>query len=229
MPTRHDKPSLHGRFLTFEGIDGCGKTTQADRLVERIRARGLTVLQTREPGGTTIGEALRAVLLDGRHSAMTPRCELLLYLADRAQHVGEVIAPALARGELVVCDRFHDATVAYQQHGRGLDLGSLEAFIEREVLLVRPHLTFWLDVDVAEARRRIAQRNHARGSATGAGCTGDESRLDSAESAFHQRVRAGYEAIWQAEPERVVRIDAARGVEAVAGDIWARLEERYGL
>src|SRR5574341_782941 len=111
-----------GDFITFEGIDGCGKTEQARRLAARLRGLGVAVAETREPGGTAIGRGLRAVLLDSVHAGMTPECEVLLYLADRVQHLAEVIRPALLRGETVICDRYHDATLAYQHHARGLDM-----------------------------------------------------------------------------------------------------------
>lgn len=227
------RPGLRGRFVTFEGIDGCGKTTQAQRLAERLRAAGHPVLETREPGGTEIGRQLRAVLLDAAHAAMQPGCELLLYLADRVQHLHEVIRPALARGDVVLCDRYHDATVAYQGHARGLDLQVLGDFIAAEVGRTPPDTTFWLDVPVPVAQARIAGRTAAR--AAGQSATeaarqaGAESRLDTAAVAFHERVRAGYAAIHAAEPGRVMRIDAGADPDALHARIWASLTERYDV
>jgi dTMP kinase len=220
------KPGMRGRFLTLEGIDGCGKTTQARLLAGRLRAAGLPVLETREPGGTEIGRQLRAVLLRADNAALAPLTELLLFLADRVQHLREVIRPALARGEVVVCDRFHDATVAYQGHARGLDLAPLEPFLRAEVLTPRPDVTFWLDLPVALARERIAARGGAQGAA---GSAADESRLDASAAAFHEKVRAGYAAIQAAEPGRVLRVDAAPAPEALHARIWALLGERYDV
>jgi dTMP kinase len=229
LTARHRKPSLRGRFLTFEGIDGCGKTTQAQMLAGRLRGAGLPVLETREPGGTAIGEQVRAVLLRGDNSEMTPQCELLLYLADRVQHLAQVIRPALAEGTVVLCDRYHDATVAYQQHGRGLALEGLRDFLAAEVHATAPHLTFWLDLPVEAAQARIARRNDGPHPPGAPPFRGDESRLDSAAAAFHERVRNGYAAIRAAEPERVLRIEAARAPGHIAAEIWKQLEARYDV
>ena len=218
------KPPLRGRFITFEGIDGCGKTTQATRLAERLRERQIPVAGTREPGGTSIGQQVRAVLLSPDNAAMEPSCELLLYLADRVQHLTQVIRPALERGEVVVCDRFHDATVAYQHYGRGLELTPLQGFIEAEILSMAPDVTFWLDVEVATAQARIAARNEGT-----AGEAPNESRLDAASRNFHQRVRDGYAAICRAEPRRVQRIEAAGDPDTLHGEIWRLLEARYDV
>lgn len=221
------RPSLRGRFLTLEGIDGCGKTTQARLLAERLRAAGPTVCETREPGGTVIGRQLRALLLHPDSSDLEPVPELLLFLADRVQHLRQLIRPALARGEVVLCDRFHDATVAYQGHARGLGpaLDALAPFLRAEVLNTPPHTTFWLDIAPSLAAERIAARALTQGTAQG----GEESRLDAAERGFHERVRAGYAAIAAAEPGRVLRIAADGDPEAVHGRIWALLRERYDV
>ena len=241
------KPPLRGRFITFEGIDGCGKTTQATRLAERLRERQIPVAGTREPGGTSIGQQVRAVLLSPDNAAMEPSCELLLYLADRVQHLAQVIRPALERGEVVVCDRFHDATVAYQHYGRGLELTPLQGFIDAEILSTAPDLTFWLDLDVKSAGIRRASRNPPgqlplmegfvaevpekeiakRSRAQSAEM--NESRLDALAVDFHQRVREGYAAICRAEPQRVQRIEAAGDHDTLHGEIWRLLEARYDV
>jgi dTMP kinase len=206
----------------------------------------LPVLETREPGGTAIGRQLRAVLLNADNTALAPGTELLLFLADRVQHLREAIRPALARGEVVVCDRFHDATVAYQGHARGLDLAPLGDFIHREILTPPPDVTFWLDLDVQRAAIRRATRNRPDQLALLEEIADDEqprsviaarsgkqpievseSRMDAAERDFHARVRAGYAAIAAGAPQRVVRIAAEDGPEALHARIWAHLEARY--
>lgn len=215
------RPSIQGKFITFEGIDGCGKSTQAQRLAQRLRANGHAVLETREPGGSKIGGQLRAVLLNPDNHEMVPNCELLLYLADRVQHLETVIRPALKRGETVICDRFHDATVAYQQYGRGLELGALQQFLEKEVYTTPPDTTCWLALELDTALGRILERNQG-------GALRHESRLDDAERAFHERVREGYVAIHAAAPERVLRIEAGGDAAEIQQDIWNQLSVRYG-
>lgn len=217
--------SLRGRLVTLEGIDGCGKTTQAGLLEAQLTAWGLPVHLTREPGGTAVGARLRQVLLDPAHAGMAPYCELLLYVADRVQHLHETIRPRLERGEVVLCDRFHDATVAYQGYGRGLDLSLLAPLLEREVLAVRPALTLWIDVPARRAVARIAQRRREAG---GEG-PDPEARLENEPGAFHERVVEGYRAIHAAEPERVVRIDGEVDVAAVHQAILQALRERFDL
>ncbi len=209
---------LAGAFITLEGIDGCGKSTQARRLAERLRAGGADLLTTREPGGTAVGQALRALLLDRDQAALLPPVELLLYLADRVQHLGEVIRPALTAGRTVLCDRYHDATVAYQQHGRGLDFGPVAALVAQHIAPTRPDLTLWLDVDVATAQGRIAGRN-----------SGGGDRMDGERTEFHERVRAGYRSLHEAHPERIVRVDAAADESTVAAAVWRVMEARFDV
>jgi len=217
---------MGGLFITFEGIDGCGKSTQARMLGERMRAEGLPVLETREPGGTEIGNQMRRILLDEANTALVPKAELLLYLADRVQHLEECILPALRAGQTVLCDRYHDATVAYQQYGRGLSLESLRGFIEPEIMAHPPHLTFWMDITPAEARTRMEERARTDASQAGQG------RFDLAHADFHDRVRAGYQALYAAHPGRIVRLDAAgtrEEIHALVWDtVWATMEERRG-
>ena len=197
--------STPGIFLTLEGDDGVGKSTQADLLASWLEQRGCTVLRVHEPGGTRLGEKIRTLLLDREDDAMTPLAELLLFEAARAQVMDEVIEPALARGEVVVCDRFTDSTLAYQGYGRELgaslvrptnDLACGGRYPDRTLLLV-------LDDDVA--RERVESR-----SADGAG-----DRMESAGDAFRMRLRAGFDEIAAAEPERVRIVDANGSVEQV--------------
>ncbi len=208
---------MPGLFITFEGTEGGGKSTQAARLAERLRALGRAVRVLREPGGTPIGEEIRHTL---KHSeanrAMTPEAELLLMNASRAQLVREVIRPALADGEIVVCDRFHDSTTAYQGHGRQLDLARVKAVIDFAVGDTRPHLTLWLRVplEISEARRTSRQSLQPA----------PRDRFEEADRAFFERVERGYEAIAAAEPRRVQVIDATQGIDAVADAVWRCVE-----
>jgi dTMP kinase len=201
---------VKGIFITFEGTEGGGKSTQIQVLAERLRQMGRTVRVLREPGGTPIGEEIRHTL---KHSeanrAMTAEAELLLMNASRAQLVREIIRPALAAGEIVLCDRFHDSTTAYQGHGRELDLARVKSIIDFAVGETRPDLTLLLDVplEVSEARRlsrQAAQRD----------------RMEEAGRAFFQRVQQGYQSIAGDEPERVRVIDATKSIETVSASIW---------
>jgi dTMP kinase len=209
---------VSGTFLTLEGIEGSGKSTQARRLAEILRRAGTEVLLTREPGGTTLGARLRALLL-AAESPVVPEAELLLYAADRAQHVAETIAPALARGAVVVCDRFLDATLAYQGVARGLGTEAVLALHRRPPLDLRPHRTLLLDLDPETALGRARGRD-ARGGA-------DEGRFEALPLAFHARVREGYLAIAAAEPARV-RVVAGSGTEeAVAARLLEQVRDLF--
>ncbi len=199
---------MRGVLITFEGPEGCGKTTQLGLLVPWLQSQGYPVLSTREPGGTVIGEALRAVLHDPAHREMSPRAEILLYSASRAQIVDEVIRPALEKGYIVLCDRFYDSTYAYQGYGRGLDLEMLRRITQFATRNLVPDLTFFLDIDPAIG----LQRRSASGSLN---------RLDQEALDFHQRVRAGYLALIAEEPQRWVTIPATAPIE----DVQARLRE----
>jgi len=204
---------MPGLFITFEGTEGGGKSTQILRLAERLAGLGFKVRSLREPGGTPLGEEMRHLLKhSAAGSAMTPETELLLMNASRAQLVREVIRPALAAGEMVLCDRFYDSTVAYQGHGRGLALSHVRSVIEIAVGPTRPDLTLLLRVPVAVSEaRRIA-----RG-------TGQRDRFEEADREFFHRVERGFDAIAAVEPERVKVIDATREIEAVAGDVWHQI------
>lgn len=194
-------------FITLEGPEGSGKSTQARLLAAYLRECGRDVVVTREPGGTAIGDQVRTILHDTANTSMSAEAEILLYSASRAQLVSEVIRPGLARGALVVCDRFADSTLAYQGYGRGLDLDELRAITHFATGGLVPNLTILLDIDVS---RGLARRRDK----------GEEmNRLDLEEDAFHRRVRAGYQALSQADTGRWHVVDADRAVAAVHTDL----------
>lgn len=211
---------MRGKFIVFEGVEGCGKSTQLRRLQESLgRSSAFQTLQrqgmvadlitTREPGGTTLGLGLRRLLLDSPgEMAMAPRAELLLYAADRAQHIEERILPALERGSWVLCDRFTDSTVAYQGYGRGLDLALIRKLNQVATAGLVPDLTLWLTLDVAQGLARAQKR-------------GAQDRMEQADLAFHRRVQHGFEVLAQQFPERRAMIDGARPPDAVAAAIYA--------
>jgi dTMP kinase len=201
-----------GLFVTFEGIDGCGKTTQLALLSERLRDAGREVVETVEPGGTGAGRAIRAILLDPRHDALSARTELLLYFASRAQNVSQVISPALKRGAVVLCDRFTDSTVVYQGAGRGLDEATILELHRIACGDIFPDLTILLDIDAETSLARARWRNLETGSA--------ETRMDDEDGAFFERVRAGYLRLASAEPKRIRVVDARGTVDVVAENIW---------
>ena len=211
---------MSGAFVTFEGIEGSGKSTQAGRLSERLRRAGRDVVLTREPGGTALGRQLRALLL-AAESPVLPEAELLLYAADRAQHVAETIAPALARGAVVLCDRFLDATLAYQGVARGLGSEAVLALHRRAPLDLRPRRTVLLDLDPAVALARARGRDAARGGPL------DEGRFEAEPLDFHRKVREGYLAIAAAEPDRVRVVPAADDPERVESAILQALTDLF--
>ena len=201
-----------GLFLTFEGPEGAGKSTQLAALVRHLHGAGRAVTETREPGGTLLGTQVRRVVLDPELE-MGPLPEFLLYSASRAQLVTEVIRPALARGEAVVCDRYADSTLAYQGYGRGLDLDFLSRVTAEATGGLVPDLTVLLDLDPALGLARAARR-------------GRPDRLEGADLAFHTRVRTGFLALATAEPGRFVVLDATRPVAELSTEIWAAVEAR---
>jgi len=206
------------RFITFEGIEGSGKTTQIQLLSNHLEERGLDHVLTREPGGTPIGDQIRRLVLDPRNTEMTPFCELLLYAAARAQHVEGVIRPALEVGRLVLCDRFKDATFAYQGYGRSIPLDLIDALHDLKTLAVQPDLTLLFDIDAAQALRRARDRDH--------GGAQDQTRFEQEDLAFHQRVRAGYLEMAGQEPERFAVIDALGSVDEVRARVNRAIETR---
>lgn len=202
----------HPRFVSLEGGEGAGKTTVLDALREALRADGVEVVCTREPGGTPLAEMIRALLLDPAHEPPAPETELLLMFAARAQHVRETIRPALERGAWVLCDRFTDSSFAYQGGGRGLDAAFI-AELERRVVGLQPGLTLLLDLDIAAGRARARGRDPS------------PDRIEREHDGFFERVRAAYRARAQAEPRRFRVIDAARPVDEVAATAVAHLRE----
>ncbi len=203
-------------FITFEGPDGCGKTTQIRALFDYLKGQGYPVYLTREPGGTSIGDQIRQVLHDTANVEMLPQTEILLYSASRAQLVGQVILPRLGAGQIVLCDRYADSTLAYQGYGHGLDLETLRVITSFATQDLKPELTIYLDISVEEGLRR-------KRSAFEAG-DAEWNRMDAQEVAFHRRVREGYLRMASADPGRWVIIDAARPVEVVQADVRSRVE-----
>lgn len=209
------------RFITFEGGDGGGKTTQLKALESYLTACGKSCTVTREPGGTSLGKLIRQVLLEvGNQPIMSP-AELFLYLADRAQHVQEVILPALQSGRIVLCDRYTDSTLAYQGYGRGIDLDLLRSLNKIANRGLQPDLTLLLDCPVEVGLSRSAQRQlEARASKS------REDRFEKEEMEFHQRVRAGFLELARAEPDRFCVIDASRSVQEVSEDIRRVVDQK---
>ncbi len=199
-------PAKRGIFITFEGIEGSGKTTQIALLEEYLYRKGEPVLRTREPGGTKIGDAIRHLLLDLSNSKMDPKAELFLYLASRAQHIAEVIRPALESGKTVLCDRFTDATIAYQRYGREIAAVEVEQAAAVAAKGVSPVLTFLLDIEPKKAVARLTGRREIN-------------HLDRESLAFYKRVRDGYLAIARANRKRVMIIPTDRDISNVASEI----------
>jgi len=201
---------MKGCFITFEGPEGGGKTSQIRELYRRLR-NGHDVLLVREPGGTPIGDQIRDVLHDHANVGMLSNTELLLFSASRAQLVGEVIRPALDRGMVVLCDRYADSTYAYQGYGLGLDVNTLRVITDFATGGLAPDLTIYLDLPVEEGlrRKRVAFENGES----------EWNRIDARELAFHKRVHAGYEELVQRDPERWAIVDATQPFEQVAADI----------
>lgn len=204
-------------FITFEGPDGSGKSTQINLIAEHLTCQGYKVLCTREPGGTAIGDQIRQVLHDINNTEMSARAEILLYSASRAQLVEQIILPHLAQGGVVLCDRYADSTYAYQGYGRQLDFETLRLITAFATQGLKPNLTIYLDVPVEEGLRRKSAAN-----ITG---EGEWNRMDQLELAFHQRVRAGYLEMAHQAPERWLIVDASAPVDQINQLICRRLEQ----
>lgn len=205
---------MEGIFITFEGPDGAGKTTQINRLAQTLISRGYEVIMTREPGGTVISDKIRALLLSPDHGEMVDQAEVLLYAASRAQHVHEVIIPALKEGRIVLCDRFIDASIAYQAYGLGIDQNIVEMINHYASSGIAPLRTYMLDISAEESQRRLQHRALSAG--------GDAAALDRIEQkaiAYHRRVREGFLKIARSNEQRVMLLDANRTVEEISRDI----------
>jgi len=207
------------RFITFEGVDGCGKSTQLNLAQAWLEECGMQVLATREPGDTPLGAEIRKLLLDGKFTP-SAECELLLFLADRAQHVHEVIAPALKRGAWVLCDRYSDSTLAYQLAARGLEgvPGALHELLAFAECGERPDMTLWFDLSVDQAMQRMQQRARAGEKST---------RLDDEATGFHAHVAKAFQQQWEADRNRISRIDASPMVADVHLEVRRVIAERW--
>ncbi len=199
-------------FLTFEGIDGSGKSTQMRLLGERLRAAGKPVVENAEPGGTPIGVQIRRILLDAKNQELCPTAELLLYFASRAQAVDELVRPALARGEIVLSDRWTDSTLVYQGCGRGLGAETVLTLDRIACRGLVPDLTIIVDIDLETSLARARVRNTRTESS--------ETRMDEQSLDFHRRVRDAYHALAAAQPERIRLVNGDAAVETVAEEIW---------
>jgi dTMP kinase len=209
-----------GRFITFEGLDGCGKSTHVEKLAIGLRNQGLEVLTTREPGGTEIGERVRGILLDSHTHGLAPLAELALMFSSRAQQISEVILPAINRGVWVICDRFTDSSEAYQGAGRQLGTEAVLTLHRVICLGLQPDLTVLLDSDVAASVARARRRNLTVGGGR------DENRFEQENRAFYERVHQQFQVIAKREMERVVVIDARRSIEDVQLDVIAAVRGR---
>jgi len=197
----------HGLFITFEGLDGSGKTTQIEAFIQHLENSGIAYQLFREPGGTIIGEKIRQILLDKNHTAMLPITELLLYSASRHQLTMNSIHPALQEGRVVICDRFYDSTTAYQGYGRGIDLNLIKQLNRAATASLIPDLTFVLDIELDVRQRRLGNKVL--------------DRLEQETVEFHKRVREGFIQMAHAEPERIVLIEGNRSADDIAGEIWS--------
>lgn len=205
-----------GFFITFEGPDGAGKTTVLQALLPALQELGPEVVATREPGGVAIAEEIRNIILNPAHTEMDDKTELLLFIAARRQHLKENILPPLSEGKILIIDRFIDSSVAYQGFGRGLDVADIHWLNQFATDGLKPDLTLYFDIDSEEGLARIA-RNATR----------DVDRLDMEAVDMHKRVRQGYLSILEAEPERLVKIDASQSLEKVIADAFAVIKERF--
>jgi dTMP kinase len=202
-----------GIFITFEGMDGSGKTTQMHRLAERLRSMGRTVMETVEPGGPPISQKIRRILLDSANQELSPTTEILLYFASRAQNVDQWILPALGRGEIVLSDRFTDSSLVYQGVGRGLGILTVNDLERIACRGLKPDLTILVDVDAEASLARARSRNQAEPHC--------ETRMDDQAIEFHLKVHQAYHALAAAEPERVKLVDGRAGMDDIEREVWS--------
>ena len=202
-----------GIFITFEGMDGSGKTTQMHRLAERLRSMGRTVTETVEPGGPPISQKIRRILLDSANQELSPTTEILLYFASRAQNVDQWILPALGRGEIVLSDRFTDSSLVYQGVGRGLGIPTVNDLERIACRDLKPDLTILVDVDAEASLARARSRNQAEPHC--------ETRMDDQAIEFHLKVHEAYHALAAAEPERVKVVDGRAGIDEIEREVWS--------
>jgi len=224
MTAMHDR----GKFITFEGLDGCGKSTQLKKLATVLRAQGWSVVMTREPGGTPTAEKIRQLVLDTRTDRLAPLAELALMFAARAQHIKEVIQPAMAAGRIVLCDRFTDSTEAYQ--GGGRKLGTAPVMTLHRILCgnLQPELTILMDSDVAASVERARRRNTTQAAKQGQNHA-DENRFEQESRTFFRRVHNGYLAIAKREPQRVALVDARGKPDETHAQIVAMVKKKLKL
>ncbi len=203
-------------FITFEGIEGCGKTTQVKLLTDLLEEKNIPFVKTLEPGGTDIGQGIRRILLDSKNTHLSPLAELILYAADRAQHVSEVIKPALNQGKWVICDRFFDATVAYQGFGRGMDMEIIDYLNYQASTGISPDLTILMDCHEETGLKRALSRNKIEN-------LEDQGRFEKEKMEFHHKVRNGYLALAEKYKDRFRIIDASGSIEMIRADVCSLL------
>ncbi len=202
-----------GAFITFEGIDGCGKSTQLELAAERLRKESFPILVTREPGGTAIAEKIREILISPQNSEMVNECELLMYLAARAQHVREKIIPALKQGFIVLCDRFQEATFAYQGFGRNISLDFLKKINSFATGGLMPDFTFIFDISVDLSSARMQKMNKTK------------DRLELNDRAFYERISEGYRFLAKSEPQRILLLDGSEQLEKISDQVYCRIKD----
>ena len=208
-----------GKLITFEGLDGCGKSTQLEKAKKWLPLQGCKVLKTQQPGGTRIGKQIRNILLNPEHKELHPESELLLYLSDRIQHLTETILPAKAEGKIVLCDRFHDSTVAYQGYGRGLNLKSIKSIITYSIKPYTPDLTFLLTISPSTVVDRLDQRKEQSA----------KDRLDKESCNFFERAAKGYQELASADPARFVCLNGEQEIEVIHQQIISVLQDRFKI